>query len=68
MFFAILEKEIINHGYSYNKDQKLGEEGKILSKEEQEDFLLGEIMEAENTEKDVSKKTILKGLTTICYE
>jgi hypothetical protein len=48
--------------------KKLGEEGKILSKEEQEDFLLGEIMEADNTGKDVSKKIILKGLTTICYE
>ena len=42
--------------------RKLGEEGKILSKEEQEDFLFGQIMEAENTGKDVSKEEILKQL------
>ncbi len=42
--------------------KKLGEEGKILSQEEQEDFLLGRIMEAESTGKDVSKEAILKQL------
>lgn len=42
--------------------KKLGEEGKILSKEEQEDFLLGKIMEAERTGKDVSREAIFKQL------
>ena len=42
--------------------KKLGEEGKILSKEEQEDFLLGKIMEVEKTGKEVSKEAILKQL------
>ena len=59
---------IINTKKSGNADlimelvKKLGEEGKILSKEEQEDFLLGQIMESEMTEKDVSKASILKKL------
>lgn len=42
--------------------KKLGEEGKILSKEEQEDFLLGKIMEAERIGKDVSREAIFKQL------
>jgi hypothetical protein len=42
--------------------KRLGEEGKILSKEEQEDILLGQIMEAEITGEDVSKASILKKL------
>ncbi|MCC8360098.1 hypothetical protein [Salinimicrobium sediminilitoris] len=69
-----METLIINTKNSGNAERilelvkKLGEEGKILSKEEQEDFLLGKIMEAENTGKDVGKEAILKELTTICYE
>ena len=65
-----METLIINTKNSGNAEpipelvKKTWEEGKILSKEEQEDFLLGEIMEAENTGKNVSKETILKGLTT----
>lgn len=42
--------------------KRLGEEGKILTREEQEDFLLGKIMENENSGKDVSKEAILKQL------
>jgi hypothetical protein len=42
--------------------KRLGEEGKILSKEEQEDFFLGQIMDTEITGRDVSKTSILKKL------
>jgi len=42
--------------------EKLGESGKILNKEEQEDFLLGNFMQAEKTGKTVSRATIFKKL------
>lgn len=42
--------------------EKLGEEGKILNNQEQEDFLLGNIMATEITGKDVSNSSIMKKL------
>ena len=42
--------------------KKLGEKGKILNKQEQEDFLLGNIIKAEKTGKTVSRDTIMKKL------
>lgn len=42
--------------------KKLGEKGKILSKQEQEDFLLGNIIKAEKTGKTVSRDAIMKKL------
>ena len=42
--------------------QKIGETGRLLTKTEQEDFLLGELMLKEKTGKKVSKATILKTL------
>jgi 4-hydroxy-3-methylbut-2-enyl diphosphate reductase IspH len=42
--------------------RKLGETGKRLSKEDQEDFLLGTIMKTEKTGKNVSRDTIMKKL------
>lgn len=38
--------------------KKLGETGKLLSKEEQEDFLLGSIMKAEKIGETVSRDSI----------
>lgn len=42
--------------------KKLGEKGKILNKQEQEDFLLSNIMKAEKTDKTVKRNTIMKKL------
>lgn len=42
--------------------EKLGESGKILNKQEQEDFLLGNLMQTEKTGKTVSRATIFKKL------
>lgn len=42
--------------------KKLGERGKILNKNDQEDFLLGNIIKAEKTGKNVSRETIIKKL------
>jgi hypothetical protein len=42
--------------------EKLGENGRILNKEEQEDFLLGSLMQTEKTGKTVSRATIFKKL------
>lgn len=42
--------------------EKLGETGKVLTKGEQEDFLLGNIMKAEKTDKAVSRSTVMKKL------
>jgi len=42
--------------------KKIGETGRILTKSEEEDFLLGELMLSERTGKKVSKSTILKTL------
>ncbi len=42
--------------------RKLGEQGKILNKQEQEDFLLGKIISEEKTGKTVSRDTIMKKL------
>lgn len=42
--------------------RKLGEQGKILNKQEQEDFLLGKIISEEKTGKTVSRGTIMKKL------
>ena len=42
--------------------KKLGEKGKILNKQEQEDFLLGNIMRVEKTGKTVSRDAIMKKL------
>jgi hypothetical protein len=42
--------------------KKLGEKGKILNKQEQEDFLLGNIIKTEKTGKTVSRDTIMKKL------
>lgn len=44
--------------------EKLGETGKILSEEEQEDFLLGTIMQADKTSETVSRDSIFKRLNT----
>ena len=41
---------------------KLGEEGKILTGSEQEDFLLGAKMQQEKTGKNVTRDTIFKKL------
>lgn len=41
---------------------KLGETGKILKTSEQEDFLLGTIIDVEKTEKTVSREAIFKKL------
>jgi len=42
--------------------ERLGEKGKILNKQEQEDFLLGNILMAEKTGITVSRETIMKKL------
>ena len=42
--------------------KKIGENGKILSSSEQEDFLLGSIMNSEKINKTISRKAILKKL------
>ena len=42
--------------------EKMGESGRILTKTEQEDYLLGELMLKERTGKKVSKAAILKTL------
>lgn len=42
--------------------QKIGEIGRMLTKTEQEDFLLGELMLEEKTGKTISKDTIMKTL------
>jgi len=42
--------------------KKLGETGRMLTKTQQEDFLLGELMLRERTGKKVSKSEILKTL------
>lgn len=42
--------------------QKLGESAKILSLEDQEDFLLGLIMNIEKTNEKVSRETIFNKL------
>ncbi|OYU83606.1 MAG: hypothetical protein CFE24_10475 [Flavobacterium sp. BFFFF2] len=44
---------------------KLGESGKILSKEEKEDFFLGSLMDAEKTNEKVSRETIFKKLKSL---
>lgn len=42
--------------------KKLGEKGQILSKADQEDFLLGNIIKTEKIGKNVSRETIFKKL------
>ena len=42
--------------------KKIGESGRVLTKSEQEDFLLGELMLEEKTGEKVSKSSILKTL------
>ncbi len=42
--------------------KKIGETGRVLTKSEQEDFLLGELMLEEKTGEKVSKSSILKTL------
>ncbi|WP_281238145.1 hypothetical protein [Flavobacterium praedii] len=42
--------------------KKLGEEGKILSQEQQEDYFLGAMMNQEKTGIKVSRSTIFKKL------
>ena len=64
----IMETIIINTRKSGNAKfilelvEKLGENGRILNKEEQEDFLLGSLMQTEKTGKTVSRATIFKKL------
>ena len=64
----IMETIIINTKNSGNTKlilelvKKIGETGRILTKSEEEDFLLGELMLSERTGKKVSKSTILKTL------
>ena len=42
--------------------EKLGDSGKILKGEEKEDFFLGSIMNAEKTDKKVSREAIFNKL------
>ena len=60
----IKTKTISNANFILQLVEKLGETGKILSVEEQEDFLLGAMMSKEKTGKSVSRETIFKKLTT----
>ncbi len=41
---------------------KIGEKGKVLSKTETEDFMLGQIIKQQKTGKKVSRTTIMKNL------
>ncbi|MGY5846181.1 hypothetical protein ACW6QP_02085 [Salegentibacter sp. HM20] len=63
-----METIVINTKNSGNAElllelaRKLGEKGRKLSKEEQEDFLLGSIMAADKTGKTVSRESIMENL------
>lgn len=43
--------------------KKIGEKGKILTKTESEDLMLGQILKEQKTGKKVSRATVMKNLT-----
>ena len=43
--------------------KKIGEKGKILSSSEQEDFLLGSIMNSEETNETITREAVFKKLS-----